>query len=250
MKRFCRLIASALRYGKVERRAENMETIRNRSGDSGYCKIAVTGGIGSGKSTVCEEIARLGYSVFSCDEIYGEMLGEPDFAAAMEILFPGSTSGGRVNKKELLKIILRNEKATETLNAFTHPKIMARLFERMDEAAKQTLDARNANSATAIKKPWLVPVFAEVPLLFESKSDGLFDKIIVVTRNETEKIHSVIVRDGCKEDVVKEKMALQFDYSLPPDKKNYPSYDKIIFLENNGSKNQLKLKLIKILQQI
>ena len=70
----------------------------------------------------------------------------------------------------------------------------------------------------------------------------MFDKIIVVTRNETEKIRSVIIRDGCKEDVVKEKMALQFDYSLPPDKKNYPSYDKIIFLENNGSKNQLKSK--------
>ncbi len=231
-----------------------METITNRSGDSGYCKIAVTGGIGSGKSTVCEEIAGLGYSVFSCDEIYAEMLGEPDFAAAMEILFPGSTSCGRVNKKELLKIILRDKKATETLNAFTHPKIMARLFEKMDEAAKRILDAhndaQNDNSTTAIKNPGLVPVFAEVPLLFESKSDGLFDKIIVVTRNETEKIRSVIVRDGCKEDVVKEKMSLQFDYSLPPDKENYPSYDKIIFLENNGSRNQLKSKLIKILQKI
>ena len=40
-------------------------------------RIAVTGGIGAGKSTVLALIKELGYSVFSCDEIYKEMINEP-----------------------------------------------------------------------------------------------------------------------------------------------------------------------------
>ena len=66
-----------------------------------YEKIAVTGGIGSGKSTVCELLKQAGYPVFSCDEIYSQMLDEPDFTAAMEILFPGCVTNGAVDKATL-----------------------------------------------------------------------------------------------------------------------------------------------------
>ena len=223
-----------------------MEELKNQSTNiPNYLKIAVTGGIGSGKSTVCGLIKELGYPVFSCDEIYASMLSEPEFASAMEILFPGATNGGAVDKRALLRIILQNKQSIEKLNAFTHPKIMVRLMEQADEAAAKEREKRLENGAN-IAEPILV--FAEVPLLFEGKYDGLFDKIIVVKRNETEKIASVIARDKCKEDVVKEKMSLQFDYSLPPEEENYPSFDKIVFLENNDSIDRLKIKIKKIIR--
>ena len=202
---------------------------------SAYRKIAVTGGIGSGKSTVCNAIKQAGYPVFSCDEIYAQMLSEPDFAAAAEILFPGSVTDGTVQKSALLENIINNKGAAELLNAFTHPKIMDRLFGKMNEAAK-------TSGATKI--------FAEVPLLFEGGFDNLFDKILVVMRNETDKIQSVIARDHCKEETVRQKMSMQFDYSLPPQKENYPSLEKIIFINNDGSFSTLKKRLSKLLQEL
>ena len=222
-----------------------MEELKNQSVIPDYLKIAVTGGIGSGKSTVCRKIGELGYPVFSCDEIYASMLGDIEFASAMEILFPGSTDSGRVDKRALLRVVLGNKKAVKTLDAFTHPKIMARLLEKTDEAARKEYEKKLKGDGKNGEK---ILVFAEVPLLFEGKYDRLFDKIIVVRRNETEKIRSVIARDGCKEDVVKEKMSLQFDYSLPPDKWNYPSFEKISFLENNASPDCLTNKIKQIIQ--
>lgn len=200
-----------------------------------YEKIAVTGGIGSGKSTVCALIKQAGRPVFSCDEIYAQMLSEPDFAAAMEILFPGSVTNGAVDKSALFKHIRNDKGAGELLNAFTHPKIMDRLFNKMDEAAK-------VNGASK--------VFAEVPLLFEGGFDKLFNKIIVVVRNEKEKIQSVIARDNCTEAFVRKKMSMQYDYSLPQKKENYPSFEKIVFLKNDGSLASLKTRLAKLMKKL
>ena len=200
-----------------------------------YEKIAVTGGIGSGKSTVCELLKQAGYPVFSCDEIYSQMLSEPDFTAAMEILFPGCVTNGAVDKAILFNHIRNDKNAGERLNAFTHPKIMDRLFEKTDEAAK-------VNGASK--------VFAEVPLLFEGKFDKLFDKIIVVLRNENEKIQSVIERDNCTESSVRKKISLQYDYSLPQKKENYPSFEKISFLKNDGSIARLKIRLSKLIKKL
>ena len=200
-----------------------------------YQKIAITGGIGSGKSTVCALIRQAGYPVFSCDEIYTQMLAEPDFAAAVEILFPGSVNGGKVEKTALFQQVANKKGAVELLNAFTHPKIMEQLFFKMDEAAKKT----------GISK-----VFAEVPLLFEGKYDTLFDKIIVVLRNETDKIQSVISRDNCTEDTVRKKMSLQFNYFQPPQKERYPSFEKIEFLNNDVSLARLNIRLAKLLKTL
>lgn len=198
-----------------------------------YKKIAITGGIGSGKSTVCALLKEAGYAVFSCDEIYAQMLTEPDFLAALEILFPGTVSGGRVEKAALLTRIANEKGAAELLNAFTHPKIMERLFDKMDEAAK-------ANGASK--------VFAEVPLLFEGGYGTLFDKILVVLRGEAEKLKSVIARDGCNEETVRKKMSLQFDYSVPPVK--YPTPEKMIFVPNDGTLNRLKARVTALAQEV
>ncbi|MGN1062269.1 MAG: dephospho-CoA kinase [Candidatus Scatosoma sp.] len=200
-----------------------------------YNKIAVTGGIGSGKSAVCSFLKEAGYSVFSCDEIYAQMLTEPDFVVALEILFPGTVSGGAVEKSVLLRRIANDKGEAELLNAFTHPKIMERLFEKMDGAAK----------ASGASK-----VFAEVPLLFEGGYAKLFDKIIVVLRGEAAKVKSVTLRDGCNEETVRKKMSLQFDYSVPPVKENYPSSEKIVFVNNDGSLENLKTRVTVLAKEV
>lgn len=206
----------------------------NKNRQNKFLKIAVTGGIGSGKSTVCGMLRAAGYSVFSCDEIYAGLLKKRDFCMALEILFPGATSGGAIDRAALRNIVFSDRRALERLNAFTHPAIM------------QALNARIEN----VRKEGKEIVFAEVPLLFEERYDALFDKIIVVERNEADKIKSVILRDSCTQDVVRQKMAAQFDYYLLHTRNDYPSLEKIVFLQNDGDKNDLKKSLNRLLKEI
>ena len=110
----------------------------------------------------------------------------------------------------------------------------------------QALNARIEN----VRKEGKEIVFAEVPLLFEERYDALFDKIIVVERNEADKIKSVILSDSCTQDVVRQKMAAQFDYYLLHTRNDYPSLEKIVFLQNDGDENDLKKSLNRLLKEI
>ena len=55
-------------------------------------RIAITGGIGSGKSSVVKYLATQGFSTFSCDEIYAKVLSEPAYVQEMAKLFPHEKS--------------------------------------------------------------------------------------------------------------------------------------------------------------
>lgn len=221
-----------MRRSEEIRRGNSSAEDKNRQNK--FLKIAVTGGIGSGKSTVCGILRTTGYPVFSCDEVYAGLLKKRDFCMALEILFPGATSGGTIDRAALRNIVFSDRRALERLNAFTHPAIM------------QALNARIEN----VRKEGKEIVFAEVPLLFEERYDALFDKIIVVERNEADKIKSVILRDSCTRDVVRQKMAAQFDYSLLHTQSDYPSSEKIAFLQNDEDETDLKKSLDRLLKEI
>ncbi len=154
-------------------------------------KIAVTGGIGSGKSAVCTILREMGYPVFSCDEIYGELQTDPAYLAALEELFPGVTRGGRLQKEKLSALVFRDQAALEKLNALAHPAIMRRLYAQMEAH----------------------PVsFAEVPLLFESGRQADFDAVIIVCRALRVRIDAVRARDGLSEEQVLLRIKNQTDY--------------------------------------
>ena len=73
-------------------------------------KIAVTGGIGSGKSTVCKLIENMGYSVFSCDKIYQNIIHSKRYVQEIERVFPSVVKQGEIDKKLLSEIVFSNEK--------------------------------------------------------------------------------------------------------------------------------------------
>lgn len=195
-------------------------------------KIAVTGGIGSGKSTACAFFKEAGLTVFSCDEIYAELLRDAQFCAALEILFPGSTRGGKADKSALFSSAFSSKYGVEKLNAFTHPAIMRELCRRTDEVLSRGETC----------------VIAEIPLLFEGGYDAQFDRVVVIKKSETARIHSVMLRDRCDETAAKKKIERQFDYSRPNEK--YPSANKIDFIENGGTIEGLKRKIGNYLKKI
>ena len=66
-------------------------------------KIAITGGIGSGKSLVLNCIKELGYPTYSCDEIYKEIRNSKTYLDNLQALFPDCVSNGILNSEKLAK---------------------------------------------------------------------------------------------------------------------------------------------------
>lgn len=185
-------------------------------------KIAVTGGIGSGKSAVLSLLAKKGFCVFSCDEIYRELWEEQAFSQALGALFPTCVREGRPDRTLLAELVFSDEQARKTLNEFTHPRIMERLFARMAEHPLS---------------------FAEVPLLFEEGYAGCFDRVIVVLRDREQRIEALKVRSGYTREQALRRMTRQYNYDAP-----LPSGCDA--LHNNGSLAALEQELDALLHRL
>ena len=182
-------------------------------------KIALTGGIGSGKSTVLSILKQMGYPVYSCDEIYREILESQAYVKKVEALFPSCIESGRINRGKLAEIVFKDEEKRKKLNALAHPLIMKTLIERMESEPNLSV--------------------AEVPLLWEGNYQELFDYIFIVTRNKDARVQAVLQRDKTTVEKVKGRMAAQVDY----DTTNFLKKDnasKIRFIENNSSLQNLE----------
>lgn len=201
-----------------------MKCIRVRIGmTQNNFKFAITGGIGSGKSTVAEIIRRQGYAVFSCDEIYKELLCRKDFSEKIAKEFDGVIKeDGALDRVKLAKIVFEDKATLDKLNSITHPAIMEEVFKR---SSKLKLS------------------FTEVPLLFENGFERYFDGVLVILRDVNERIASVSKRDKTDTKTVNLRIKSQF---------NYENYDfaKYYVIHNNGNFDDLERKLAEILENI
>lgn len=186
-------------------------------------KIAITGGIGSGKSTVADFIKKQGYAVYSCDEIYTELLQKPGFVKKISDEFGGLIlPDGSLDRKKLSKKVFGNSVALKSLNSLTHPAIMEEVLKRC-----------NGHALT----------FAEVPLLFEGGYEKFFDGIIIVVREIEDRITSVVQRDNSDRETVISRINSQFDY------KNI-DFAKYYVLHNDGNLPELEQKTLELLKKI
>ena len=190
--------------------------------------IAITGGIGSGKSLLTDYFASLGYAVFSADEIYSDLLKDEYFVKGIcdAVGVRAVLANGRytLDRKAVAEKVFGNPAERKKLDDFTHDAIMSEMFSR-------------ANDCSGV-------VFCEVPLLFESGYDKYFDCVIVVFRNEKERINSVVSRDNKSEELVKEIIKNQYDYS------KLAENGHTIFVENNGTPRFLYEKANEIIEKI
>ena len=187
-------------------------------------KIAVTGGIGSGKSTVMKIIAGKGYPIFSCDEIYSQLTSDRDFLNILRHSFGDIlNSDGTLDRKKLSEIVFNNPAKLAELDKITHPAIYKEMFRMADEAGGIC--------------------FCEVPLLFESGAESLFDGVIIVMRNEEQRIKSVTARDKLPEQDVKKRISNQFDY-------NSAVFAMYYVIHNNGDLSELEWQTEEIIKKI
>ena len=106
-------------------------------------KVAVTGGAGSGKSTVCRIFEKLGLAVFDADEFARDAveIGSPAYRKILghfgkEVL----DQNGRLNRKLLREIITKNPDAKKALENFVHPEITRMMRKELDKACESGMD--------------------------------------------------------------------------------------------------------------
>lgn len=186
--------------------------------------VAVTGGIGSGKSTVIGMIRKMGYPVFSADEISRTIYADPRIQEKIKRHFPECISEMGIDRAKLSGIVFSDKGRLEMLNSITHPAIMENLFLEMEKSTS-------------------VLVFAEVPLLFEEGYERRFDQVIVVLRDRRARIASVQARDGLSKEEVVARIKNQFDYE-----KNKIIAHTLIY--NDGDLNALYQKVERAINEI
>ncbi len=188
-------------------------------------KIAVTGGIGSGKTAVINIIKQMGYNVCSADKAYSEILKRESFKNKLNSEFGNVIDAkGNLNRKMLADIVFNDDNKLNRLNEITHPAITQELALHMDSCADKT-------------------VFAEVPLLFETGFEKYFDEVIVVYRPIEQRIRAIKERDRLPYEKILKRIASQYNY----DNLNKKEY---IIVENNTSVEDLKEKVKVILSEL
>lgn len=127
-------------------------------------RIAITGSIGMGKSTVAKMFERAGIPVFDADAVVRE-LQRPGGGLVEKIaaLFPGCVRSGTLDRECLAEIVLGDREKLSALEQIVHPAV------------------REAREAFIREHPGAPALVFEIPLLFETGGEQDFDKIIVVS---------------------------------------------------------------------
>ncbi len=151
-------------------------------------KIAITGGIGSGKSYVCARLAARGISVYDCDSAAKRLIRtSPEIRERLTRLIGNGTytPDGSLNKAAVAAFLLASEANAHAIDDIVHPAV--------------------ARDFTESGMEWM-----EAAILFESGFDRLVDKVIAVTAPETVRASRVAARDGISEAKAREWMARQW----------------------------------------
>ena len=159
--------------------------------------IAITGGIGSGKSTVSAYLMNNGFEVVSADEISRSLTDKnEDMVRELATAFGNCilNRDGCIDRQGLADIVFADDEKKNTLEAIVTNKVIVEISKCIDKK-------RNEGNLDVL--------FIEAPLLFESGCDYLADEIWLVTAPEEDKIKRVTERDGINEDQVIARMENQ-----------------------------------------
>lgn len=159
--------------------------------------VGLTGGIGSGKSTVAEMFLQLGVPVYCADmEAKRLMNTSPELQKGIVELFGKMAyENNQLNRSFIAEIVFKNKEKLQRLNALVHP------------AVKKHFE----NWVHLQVTPYVIQ---ENPLIFEKKAKDDFDMVITVTAPIDVRIERVMKRDGFTKKQVLDRMSNQMDDQL------------------------------------
>lgn len=191
--------------------------------------VGLTGGIGSGKSTVAQMLRERGIPVLDADAIARQVVepGQPahgEIAAAWPEVM---TTDGSIDRKKLGAIVFSNPDSQARLQAITHPRIREQV----------------AVQAAALAATGHRLAFLEAALLVETGFYKQLDGLVVVSLGEEAQVERVMVRDACSRDSALARIRAQ-----------KPLADKVRVadhvIDNGGSTEATRARLVQILHVI
>ncbi len=196
--------------------------------------IGLTGGIGTGKTTVSKKLRERGYPVIDLDNISREVIKYPKVINKLvqnfgkEILLDEDVaiSEREISRKKLGKIVFKDEKKINILNSIMHPPILKKMREEVKEAEKK-----------------YAVVFVEVQLLFEINLEQEFDMTVLVYSDRKTQLKRVSERDGRDEEEVLNILDSQMDIEIKREKSSY-------IIENNLDLENLDREIDKFIEKL
>jgi dephospho-CoA kinase len=194
------------------------------------CWVALTGGIGAGKSVVTDYLIQQSCFVLDTDVI------------SRTVVSPGSTtlkslvncfgteilsSDGELDRTRLASLAFSNEESKKKLDSIMHAAIITELTSQM------------AIYESASRKECLA--FVAVPLVFEAKMEALFDAVWSISSNKELRIKRVMERENCDRSAVLDRMQWQTS-----DSERNARSDAV--LSNNGNKDELFKQIDELLE--
>ena len=190
-------------------------------------KVGITGGIGSGKSTVSRFFSELGVPVYDSDQ-RAKSLMQHDDSIIIKIkkeFGDDSYLNNVLNRSHIAKIVFKNELKLKQLNAIVHPLVRTDFNNWLSQ---------NSNAKFVIK---------EAAIMIESGAYKDLDKLIVVNANREQKIKWIKKRDHLLLEDIENRIQNQLS-----DKMRNQYADFII--ENNSSKKELKQQVLTIYNKL
>tara|TARA_Y100000590_G_scaffold431420_1_gene546171 strand:+ start:465 stop:1058 length:594 start_codon:yes stop_codon:yes gene_type:complete len=183
-------------------------------------KVGLTGGIGSGKSSVSELFSKWGAYIFDADSVAKEILNNNETAQGEMIAEFGTDildGSGNIDKQKLARIAFQDENHQLRLNTIIHPYVFTEIDSKFDIILSN-------------KKHEIFVV--DAALIYESGADTHMDYIIVVTSHLRLRTQRVMERGGLTREEFLSRLDLQW-----PDEDKVHMADFVI--HNNGTENDL-----------
>ena len=149
-------------------------------------RYAITGSIGTGKTTIASVFKKHGFKVYDADKMVHDLYQDEVVLENIKKMFPEAFISGHMDNKVIADVIFHNEKKRKELEGYIHPQVKDKILE-------------------------LDNCIIEVPLLFESKMEDLFDKVILVYCNKDEQIKRIMSRDNIAYDDALARVNSQMD---------------------------------------
>ncbi|HVI39190.1 MAG TPA: dephospho-CoA kinase [Anaerovoracaceae bacterium] len=207
--------------------------------------IGLTGGIGSGKSTVTDYLISRGFHVLDADKISreivqpgSEMLIQLSAVFGKDIIL----EDGNLNRKKLGDIVFSDTEKKKKLDSLMHTKILEMIHERIlqfREEAEQF--AGNGINPEHISKNMMI--FIDAPLLFETGLDKSVSEVWVIDTDDETRIKRIMERDDLKREEILKIISTQ----MTRDEKNRLANE---ILDNTGDPEALYQQIEQLLQKI
>ena len=207
--------------------------------------IGLTGGIGSGKSTVTDYLVSMGFPVLDADKISRELvMPGSDMLIQLTAEFGDDIllDDGSLDRKKLGSIVFSDEKKKQTLDKMMHTKILEIIHDRILKIREESRHfAGNVTRSETVPKHRVI--FIDAPLLFETGLDKSVEEVWVIDVDDETRINRIMERDGLNRNEIIKIMNSQMARS----EKNTRAD---VLLDNSGKREVLYHQLDQLIKKI